>query len=643
MKNMIVLGKTRTIFIQDKDKPERLAIDVVATVDKKELIPIKEELLSQVLPNNGKVFVPNYFTIPEAHQYKLWELEESHTYEPADYKSRKYFLKREVNDLLLYEVFRLNANYETEKRTIETILRNSITIREIPLPYVMFTTPDNYVIGPVKLNHLKEEEYLLAEDNFVHVYKMEISTVTIEERIFTITDFLEENFVDYIDVANDERAVRDALKLLKEHYEFGELSRKVISKLSEIYTDKSGEIGERLERALEIIQLNTLSEESERNLRQQLLDLPFVRQVIDEQTEDELEKLLLEFNKKHRKLINDIERMEQILKEKNLELAQKEELIEQKHTLLHTIEESFSAKLNQIENEFAEAYVEYFLKQGIHVQQPNANLHGQQQLPVIPSAYVKVVDEKQPLSSLEKTLEISYENRKLLHIRDRYQTLHRTVLGSILFRTPVVIAGNQSFEIAQFIGRTYSANRFYTIVPEVNKFSFATLEYLAPSLEDMLSTVHLHNLHYTQGEFALKSYVELKKWEDKGTQLLILSFDNIKQARECIESLGCIPILDTEDFLNFMILPSKLKKLFLSQINLMEVEYLELTGCSTFIGEFEAWIEENHSFSFELSSALKNWLSVIASDLGSVGDKELKYVYKLFEHYITRLKRDEES
>ncbi|SOC37077.1 coiled-coil domain-containing protein [Ureibacillus acetophenoni] len=640
---MIILGKTKTLFFPNTDKTERLAIDVVATLTDNVLIPLHEEFLQQVLPNNGKVFVPSYFTVPEEHQYKLWELEESHEYSPSVPTSRKYFLKREVLDVSLYEVITLQANFETEKRAIETKLRNPISYKEKPLPHVVFTSKDGYVIGPVKLKHIFDEAYTLVEDNYVEVYKMDVEQITIQNRKFAITDITEGNFVGFIDVADDERAVRDSLKILKEQYDFGDLSRKVIARLSEIYTDKSGEIGERLIRAQQIIQSKTFSEEAENFFRSQLLDLPYVQQVIAEQTDEALEKLLIEFKEKYSKLLNEIEKVEQELEEKNQELIQTEEVLEQKHTLLHSVEESFSAKLTQLEKEFADAYVEYFLRQGINIQKPITQNQYSQQITEISPACVKVVAKNQHLATLKETHEIFHTNRKLLHIRDRYETLHKTVLGAILFRNPLIIAGPQSFELAQFIGHTYSANKFFSVVPEVNKFSFATLEHIAPCTEDKLSSVHLHNLHYTQGEFALKSYVELMKWSDRATQLLILTFDNVQDAINCIHPLGCTPLLYAEDYLNYMILPSKFKKLHFSQIDLTEVEELELTDCSTFNTEFEAWFEGKFGYQFEQSFALDNWLSIIASDLDGSNNKELEHVYKLFEHYISRLKRDEES
>lgn len=640
---MIILGKTKTLFFPNTDKIERLAIDVVATLTENVLIPLHDEFLQQVLPNNGKVFVPNYFTMPEEHQYKLWELEESHEYTPSVPTSRKYFLKKEVLDIQLYEVITLEENFETEKRAIETKLRNSITCKGKPLPHVLFTSKDGYVIGPVKLKHIFDEAYTLVEDNYVQVYKMDVEQIMIKNRKFATTDINEGNFVGFIDVADDERAVRDSLKILKEQYDFGDLSRKVTARLSEIYTEKSGEIGERLIRAQQIIQTKTFNEETEKFFRSQLLDLPYVQQVIADQTDEAFEKLLIEFKEKHRKLVNEIEKVEQELEEKNLELFRTEEVLEQKSILLNTVEERFSAKLTQLEKEFADAYVEYFLRQGINIQKPISQNQHSQQITEISSACVKVVAKNQHLATLKETYEIFHANRKLLHIRDRYETIHKAVLGAILFRNPLVFEGSQSFELAQFIGRTYSANNFFSVVPEVNKFSFANLEHLAPYTEDILSSVHVHNLHYTQGEFALKSYVELMKWSDKATQLLILTFDNVEEARDCINSLGCTPILNAGDYLNYMILPSRFKKMNFSQIDLSEVEDLELTDCSTFNTEFEAWSEEKLGYRFEQSFALDNWLSIIASDLDGSNNKELEHVYKLFEHYITSLKRDDES
>ncbi|CRK83010.1 hypothetical protein [Neobacillus massiliamazoniensis] len=640
---MIVLGRTKSLSFANTDIPERLVIDVVGTLSDNSLIPLHADVRQQALPNNGRVFIPNYFSVPEEHQYKLWELNESLTYEPSLANSSKYVLGKEVHNVPLYEVITLQGNFETQKNLIETKLRNSINSKETPLPNVLFTTEDGYVIGPVKIKHLVDEAYTLVEDNFVAVYKIDISLTMIHNRLFTIAKLLEDDFVGFIDVANDERAVRAALKILKEQYEYGDLSRKVIARLSQIYTSTSGEMNQRLTRVQQIIQSKTFNEETELFFRNQFLDLPYVQQMIEANKNDAFEKLLVDFKVKHRDLIKEVEITEHALENKNLELTHTEEVIQQKIALLQNIEESFSVKLTQLEKQFADVYVEHFLRQGINVQQQIPQTNHSQKVTEIPQACVKVITNNEPFASIDKTLEIFHTSRKRLHIRDRYETLHKTVLGAILFRDPVIIAGTHSFELAQFIGRTYSANQFYSIVPEVNLFSFAALENLTPHAEDILSAVHIHNLHFTQGEFALKSYVELMKWNDKATQLLILTFDDVQQAKTCITSLSCTPLLYAEDFLNFAVLPRKFITVNFAQIDLSEVEDLELEDCSTFNREFEAWFEEKFGYKFEQSFVLDNWLSILTSDLDGSNESELEHIYKLFEHYITSLKRDGKS
>lgn len=86
------------------------------------------------------------------------------------------------------------------------------------------------------------------ELNFIPYFQQDVDISAIfdtyrnQERLFCSDQLESENIVGWIDVANEQRVISDALKQLKDNTDLSELSRKMIGRLKDWYgSDKAQE------------------------------------------------------------------------------------------------------------------------------------------------------------------------------------------------------------------------------------------------------------------------------------------------------------------------------------------------------------------------------------------------------------------
>lgn len=607
-------------------------------------LPDEGELF-EIFPNNGKIFVPESLQPPQKETFKLFELNESNSFDKARPTSMKYLLGKEIYNINLYEVLDLDESIALDKTVIVEKLTNGIYIPFNVTSPILFRTADDFLIGPLQMEFLNGI-YTIKDSNlnFIPYYQQEIDIISLldgykgQERLFSTNSLLQQHISGWIDVADEQRVISDALKQLRDNAELGELSRRMITKLKEWYdSDRAREphLQERLQRAIQIMESNTLSSETVDLFSKLVLDLEITNELIQKQTKQAFNKEYEGFLKEHEKLLKECESREQELQILEERYSKTSQAFEKAQSNYISLEQNMQAKIEQLHNNFSTLYAEQLalsafpnVQSSISVSKTSNSANGYTQFQ---STSGKKLED---FSSFAKAL-----NNNLSYFKgnDDETILAATVATAIILEEPIIIYGDHCFELAQCIAKTVACEQTLSIIPEIDCFSLDDLHHQYTNYSDIsdVKSLIIHNPHTTTGLYSLPAYFKQSKWSEGELvpNLTIITIDSLEDANSFINKMLYKPLINSTDFMSRFINKRTIKSIHSGQMQLETIENMAIEDYSVSVRrDFRQWIEDNKDFDKVIPYQLVEWLNQI----GSFVEDEVLYEasYTLFENSI---------
>lgn len=606
---------------------------------------LDQQELMQIFLNNGKVFVTEAYQLPEKEIYRLFELSEMSNFDITRPTSMKYKLGKEIYDVNLYEVIDLDESIDSDKTKIVEKLTNGIYIPFSVTSQILFRTKDDYLIGPVQMQ-FENGLYVIKNSklNFLPYYQQEVDIVAIfdeyknQERLFCTNNLEQNNIIGWIDVADEQRVIIDALKQLKDNAEFGDLSRKMIARLKEWYeSDGSRQlhIKERLQRAIQIMQSNTLDTDTVKLFSKLLLDLDITMEIIKEQTEQKFNGEYEKFIKQNEQLIKSYEKQKMELHSLEERYIKISRACEQAELNYQSLEKNMKKKIKQLQNNFSDVYAEQlalsgysYLPSSTMISHSSKTLQGFVQYQS--SAGIKIKD----FSDFDKILQESLSSFKG---EGSINVLAAIIFSAILLEEPIIIYGDYSYELAQCIAKTITCEETLSVIPEIDHFSLDELNQQFTNYSKMsdVKSLIIHNPHTTTGLYSLPAYLKQNKWisNEFAPNLIIITIDSLEEAETFIEKMLYKPLINSNDYMKRSMNKQNIKLIQPGQMVLEVANELALEEYSIGIRrDFREWIEDTFDEDLKVSYQLVEWLN----QLGTFLDKDVLFqeTYKIFANSI---------
>lgn len=605
------------------------------------ILEILEEDLFKMFPNNGKIFVTESSQEFPKDSFGLFEINETKSFDETRSTSMKYQLGKRINNIQLLEVIDLDESITSDKSKIVEKLTNGLSIPFYVSSKIIFRTSDDFLIGPLNMED-RDGVYVVKDSNanFIQYYQQEVDIIKIidgknnQERLFCINTLLPEAICGWIDVADEQRVISDALKQLKDNTELGELSRKMIARLREWYASgRAGEphLQERLKRAIEIMENNTIPNEIVESFTKLLLDLQITNEIITEQTNIAFKKEYEKFLKENERLTKECNKKKQELNLLNENYSKTSQALEFAEFQYAEFEKKMQDKIKQLKNNFSTIYADQlmlstFPQLSVTTAAPviNKTLQGFNQFQSIIGK--KLMDFEDFSNELNKNLSIFKGH-------DHNKILAATVFTAITLEEPIIIYGENSFELAQCIAKTVASEQTLSIIPEIDKFSLDDIynQYKQYSNEDKVKSLIIHNPHLTSGLYSLPTYFRQSKWttEMLSPNLIMITIDSIDEANTFVSKMLYRPLINSNDYISRFINKRNIKNIRPCQMQIETIKNATLDDFSVTVRrDFREWIEDNQDVDVEIPYQLIEWLN----QLSEFVEKDIIYEasYKMF-------------
>lgn len=598
-------------------------------------------------PNSGKIYANNH-PIPQQDYYGIFELEEALLYNADLPYSSKYGIKNEVQDIKLYEAINMNIQYETQKYEITNIIQAGFDLNFMPSKDIFLKTSDNYLIGPIQFEEVNGK-YFCKEENYIFCYKNEISFYSIYDsfnnstRHFTIDHPSAKEHVDWIDVAKKDRIISEALKQLKDNEEFGDMSRRVIKGLKKLYTqDQEIHLKERLERAINLIESQTLDKEVTEEYLKLLLNLDVTKQSIQRQVDERFKAEYTKFFEENKKMIKEVRSLkEQDLKvkeelhKKNLKLQFiKEELSEVKNTM--------DFEITKLKEKFSEEYVKQLKEASLPAIVQSCNLQNSNNGKELFAVWQSIEGIK--LDNIEG-FKINFQHNINEFKGSNSEKLATTILSAVMLNEPILLHGKGSQELAKLITHSISSLQTLVLIPELETTSLNDIHNQYMKFEDTntIKSLVIHDPHTTSALYSLPTFFREQKWGHEGItpNLTIITLSTLDEAREFIGKMSSSPLIAAGDYIKSTITPYKLRNLQASSLLLNALEECEIKEESRVLRKrFREWVEDEHGFDIEIPIELTSWLNQLTIFFEE--ENELyDWIYKVFRTSCTLVKEVE--
>lgn len=606
-----------------------------------ELKYINEENLPIVFPNSGKIFVPNTYPFPQNECFKLCELVEATYFEDNNPKFAKYSLDKDYTNIELYEVIDLDITIENDKAYIADLLTNGISISIIPSNLVLFRTADDYLIGPVQLD-FNEGKYICKNTELVAYYQQDINISIIfdhfknQERLFCLEQPTAKNLIGWIDVANNQRVISDALKQLKNNEEFGDLSRRISGRLKAWYdSNKSQEphLQERLERAIYLIENRTLDEETTSTFIKLFLELDASQQIINHKVQELFQADYDHFKTEHNRLLKEITAFQRQLEDLEKQIVVKEATLKLASNQFSTIQETMEQKIQDVQTNFTRVYAEQLALTGLPVTQTKVSSSSLKSMSKAYSKWQSV--EGQALTDLNDLANLLTNNLSTFRGADEEGTLAATIFSAILLGEPLIIYGEYSLDLAKCIAKTISCNQMLTLIPELETFTLNDLQsqYESFTSVNSVKSLIIHNPHTTAALYSLPTYLKEQKWHDDDLipNLTIITLDSLIEATAFVEKLPYCPLIDASMYMTRAVHRQSFKSLTVGQLALQPL-FNTINNENSFAvrRQFREWIEYTQDIEIEIPTAIVIWLHQINIFLDDE-EKLFEWCYKIFK------------
>jgi hypothetical protein len=636
------------IFGNFYTKSTGLRFNIIALYDSGHLIEINDAMKNELFPNDGKIYVPTNYSAPD-FKYGLYEIYESYTYDPDNPKSLKYAIGSEVKDVPLYEVIQIEETLDSDH--LQRRFQNGFHLPYEPLANVLVHTADDWMIGPLQLKkrsggdawEVPDANFAPYRQNHMEFLRYENRLAKEPERFFVVSDIARQPETGLIDIADDERAVRDILKILRDNADFGELSRKVIRQLGE--WGDSGYPGEshlqqRLKRAIRVLETHTLDESLLKDVQKTIFELPHIQAYVKNKLETFQLELKEKFEEEHRSLLNQIRELKNQAERSKREVDARKKEQKRLEQTIQQLQAKSVEKVAEIRSNVVDVFVNQLLLSGLaypEISAASSMTAGTDRPVPSESSMFSMVQRSglPPYDTLDEFKRVLDSQLQVPELR----LLFQTVLCAINAGLPIAVTGKRAMELAQWIARTVAANETLTVLPEVHTFS---LNRLADTFnhyqnEREVKALILHNAHLTTAEFSILPFLGLKRWAGnlRFPDLAILSLDETETSADFLGRLYQIPVLDAD---------SLFKKMTSRKIDPYGITgQLPLTALSA-IGEawvakdadlkktFVEWLLDKHDLDLDpWPRHLDGWLNGLNVD--DVDETKLfEWVWTMFKH-----------
>ncbi|MBH0166754.1 hypothetical protein IHV12_17675 [Fictibacillus sp. 7GRE50] len=608
--------------------------------DGRKLEVLNEDELYTIFPNTGKIFITDFYQPPLKEVFRFHELIESNTFDISRPTSCKYLLGKEIINYKLFEVIDLDETIEKDRYQIEDLLSKGLSIPFVISNQVIFRTADDYLLGPVQME-FTNGIYRCKEENYIPYYEQEIDITAIfdknQERYFCINQLDSLNLKGWIDVANEQRVISDALKQLKDNAEFAELSRKMIARLKEWYNSDNVQgthIQERLYRAIKIMKGHTLKDEEISVFTELILELDITKSIIDKRVKELFENEYNKFLKANAKLEKENNKKKQELEKLKNAYVNESKVLENLKSNITEIEKIMHDKIERLRNNFASVYAEQLAISNI----PNYSMATFSSVNSTQLSYAQFQSNLgKSLMSVSDFKELLNNNLAIFKGNDENGTLAATISTAVILHEPIIIFGESSFELSKCIAKTISSEQMLTVIPEIETFSLTQLnhEYARFTRNEAVKTLIIHNPHTTAALYTLPVHFKQNKWIEELIipDLVFITIDSIEEANALIEKMPHAPIINSMDYMSRFMTRHNFNSLQPGQLMLEKVnESVVVENSISIRRDFREWIEDNEGIDVNVPNQLIGWLNYLQF---FISEEELfEWCYKVFKNSL---------
>ncbi|WP_461201967.1 hypothetical protein [Anoxybacillus sp. TBDG-1] len=643
----------KTIFgvIERERKPNKkyMFVKVLAEYKDLQLIEVKNPRLDY--PSEGEAIwspAPYDANVGKLGFFTVLERNEEDYLGGTIYS--KYMVYRELGDLKYYEVFKMPFSLAQNKEIIY-LIQNGIDTPQRFSSEILLLTKDDYLIGPYRIKQSKDGKWVIdsSDDKWLEIRKKSINLVEYYDkniggmRYFTST-MLIDHVEDYLDCATNERIMRYALKTLKEYQQIQEISRKVISQLSDLVGELPSQVHyERIMAAIELLTEYEVTEEDIIRFEGELLQYPAIQKKLETLLEEKFNAEKRRIEEEHRKTLNETA---QLRKEKEHLLLEMEKLIQQikiSEEKLKKADEALNEKIRGMKENIFRTLADLapLASLGLTVSQHQVTNYR------IESPWtVKDNEETTVYDNIYDLMEHAVKNLSMLGIEDNKALLMtKTVIGAMLFRTPIVVKGGSSFELAQVIGWTIAGNEHLTIFPDMKNFNNQTLveSFSNYVRSDCVKSVHLCQIENSPAELYLPSFLDYWRVsiEESLPELILISIkEDSDLTNSFVQKLPFVPIINADEIVtdaNIRSLRKAHSLVFGSIASRLLIEDDILRRKSSEFSNFLEIVKEVMPFTKQKES-FKKWFRLLEDDLLDEEIVSLWITKVLLQPYIDKEK-----
>jgi hypothetical protein len=538
------------------DGRNRTFLKAIAMVEEDRLAEIENHY--EEFPNNGKIFVPNHMVEEYSGNLGFYSIIESRTFDENILSSSKYVVSHEVPSIGFYEIVKVPYSLDGNKEEVINVIQNGLLINsDISLTSkILLLTEDMYLIGPysVKLDKNKMWVGEIFDNGLLEVRNSNEQFIEYhDDNIGASRNFFSPVAAntpaeEFLDCSTDERIVREALKIVKEENNVEGISRAVIKSLAHMVNQMPASVRkERVSKAAQILKDHLISRDDINKFEQELIDNDTVEYFINQNVEEIIVEEVKKLEETHSKTINEVNRLKKKKAMFNKELKEMEEM---KEYLNEDIKKANIALENKLE-EMKENVFNTFLD----LLPSTASFSPEEeQVTIKPSSSQWVVQENELKESCIKDVKSLLNNLiynlEKMKIKQEAPLIAQTVLGAILFRQPLIVTGENSFDISQLIGWTISGNDHITIFPEIQGYSNEALVSTFYNFKrtESFKSMHVSSIESSAAELYLPSFVDYWKVSTEGNypDLLMISVKELEElSNTFVSKLKYSPVVNT--------------------------------------------------------------------------------------------------
>lgn len=648
---MIVLLKffNRLNNRQDTFQKNLLGAKPYALIENNRMLDILDEEIRNMFPNNGKVYVSEFISIQNKEEsFRICELQETYTYKSENPSSIKYGIKKEANEYSLIEIIDIDDQIKNNEAAIVKLLRNGISIAFHLSNPVVLRTEDDMLIGPIQLEFSDGLYFMKEKDlNFIPYYNQEIEIFKIPnynrslERLFSIDKINEENLQGWIDVASNQKIINETINQIKDHMEFSGLSRKMISKIKERYSEnnliKERHLKMRFERSIEILEKREFDEQLINIFTQQLLQLPVVDEIITQQTKKAFETEYNLFVENNNELILKNGILNNELNSVQNELRLMEIKLNERASNLQDFEETVTTKINQIMSNVHSVYIDQALNVGLPAYS-NVEIDNRHSVSNTSFSTRQSASNNTVLDDFECVKNIISENLKFVKGKDEGSVLAATLIAASALNEPIIIYGENAFDFAQMLARSIASEEIITFIPEIETFNLENLHQKFiqyNSLENTKAFI-IHDPHLTSAVYSLPTYLKQIRWSNTVLipNLIIISIEEIDEAKELLRRMPKSPLICTDDYFKRYLSLKDVQQILPGQMKINSFEGSADSNTIALKNKFISWLNSNEEVEVNAKkvNALILWLNYM--DMLVSKETLFEWIYKVFKSVI---------